>query len=165
MELTGQQKQFCIEYMKDFNGRQAAIRAGYSQRAAKEQASRLLTNANVAIFLGSLKAKASETHKGLSGNIVAELTKIGFSDIRNFLETGNTVKDISQLPPELTTCIESIKKTETEFGDGKTKGKKTSIHIKLHSKLEALEKLARYVGLYEVDNRQRGATITVNIED
>lgn len=165
MELTDQQKHFCIEYMKDFNGRQAAIRAGYSQRAAKEQACRLLTNANVAIFLGTLKAKASETHKVLSGIIVDELTRIGFSDIRNFIESGNTVKDISQLPPELTTCIESIKKTETEFGDGKTKGKKTSIYIKLHSKIEALEKLARYVGLYEKDNRQRAAVINVNIED
>lgn len=165
MELTEQQKKFCREYMKDFNGAQSAIRAGYSQRAAKEQASRLLTNANVAIFLASLKAQASEAHKGLADIIVAELIKLGFSDIKNFLDSDNTIKDISQLSSELTACVESIKKTETEFGEGETRGKKTSIQIKLHSKLEALEKLARYVGLYEADNRQRGAVITVNIED
>ena len=46
--LTPRQELFCLEYLKDLNGAQAAIRAGYAEAAAKEQASRLLTNANVA---------------------------------------------------------------------------------------------------------------------
>jgi len=46
-ELTAKQKQFCIEYLKDFNGTQAAIRAGYSKDTANEQSSRLLINVNV----------------------------------------------------------------------------------------------------------------------
>ena len=33
-ELTAKQKQFCIEYLKDFNGTQSAIRAGYSKDTA-----------------------------------------------------------------------------------------------------------------------------------
>ena len=33
-DLTPKQKQFCIEYLKDFNGTQAAIRAGYSEKTA-----------------------------------------------------------------------------------------------------------------------------------
>lgn len=165
MELTEQQKKFCREYMKDFNGKQAAIRAGYSAKSANEQGSRLLTNINVQKFLETLKSKAAEKDEGLADEIVAELKKIGFSDIRKYLDSDNTIKDISQLPPELTTVVESIKKTETEFGDDKTGGTKTSIQFKLHSKLDALEKLAKYVGLYEADNKQRGAVITVNIDD
>lgn len=165
MELTEQQKKFCREYMKDFNGKQAAIRAGYSAKSANEQGSRLLTNINVQKFLETLKDKAAEKHDELAEEIVTELKKMMRSDIKNFLEQGNSVKDISQLPSELTTCVESIKKTETEFGDDKTGGTKTSVQFKLYSKLDAIEKLARYVGLYEVDNRQRGAVITVNIDD
>ncbi len=38
---------FALEYLKDFNGKQAAIRAGYSERSAAQQASRLLTHDNV----------------------------------------------------------------------------------------------------------------------
>jgi phage terminase small subunit len=165
MQITDQQMKFCKEYMKDFNGKQAAIRSGYSNKTANEQASRLLTNVNVQKYLESLKEKAADKNEKLTEDIKNELIKIGFSDIREFLDADNTVKDISQLPSSLTVCVESIKKSETEFGEGKTAGTKTSIQFKLHNKLDALEKLARYVGLYEADNKQRGAVITVEIDD
>ena len=42
-ELTPKQERFCQEYMKDLNGTQAAIRAGYSKETARQQAQRLLT--------------------------------------------------------------------------------------------------------------------------
>lgn len=45
--LSPKRQRFVDEYVIDFNGTQAAIRAGYSPRTAKEQAARLLTNANV----------------------------------------------------------------------------------------------------------------------
>lgn len=45
--LTPRQARFVSEYLVDLNGRQAAIRAGYSPRTANEQAARLLTKANI----------------------------------------------------------------------------------------------------------------------
>lgn len=45
--LNIKQQRFVEEYLIDFNGLQAAIRAGYSEKAAKEIASRLLTYANI----------------------------------------------------------------------------------------------------------------------
>ena len=45
--LTSKQKRFIAEYQKDLNGTQSAIRAGYSKKTAKEQAARLLSNANI----------------------------------------------------------------------------------------------------------------------
>lgn len=47
VNLTPKQLRFCIEYLKDFNGTQAAIRSGYSKKTANEQASRLLANVNI----------------------------------------------------------------------------------------------------------------------
>lgn len=49
--MTAKQKRFCDEYLIDTNGAQAAIRAGYSPKAAKEQAARLLTNANIKSYI------------------------------------------------------------------------------------------------------------------
>lgn len=46
-ELTNKQKLFVKEYLKDLNATQAMIRAGYSEKTAPEQASRLLRNVNV----------------------------------------------------------------------------------------------------------------------
>ncbi|MEZ3496705.1 MAG: terminase small subunit [Lachnospiraceae bacterium] len=45
--LTPQQERFCQEYAVDYNGTNAAKRAGYSESTAASQASRLLKNAKV----------------------------------------------------------------------------------------------------------------------
>ena len=45
--LTPKQELFVMEYVVDLNGKQAAIRAGYSPRTAEVQASRLLSHVKV----------------------------------------------------------------------------------------------------------------------
>lgn len=53
--LTDKQRLFCHEYLKDLNGTQAAIRAGYSENSAKEIASQNLTKIEVSEYLEKLK--------------------------------------------------------------------------------------------------------------
>jgi hypothetical protein len=50
-ELTPKQRAFVLEYLKDRNATQAAIRAGYSEASAHSQAHDLLKNPKVAEFL------------------------------------------------------------------------------------------------------------------
>lgn len=60
---TSKQALFCMEYIVDLNGTQAAIRAGYSSRTAKVQASQLLTKLNIQAavqFLKEERAKKTE---------------------------------------------------------------------------------------------------------
>jgi phage terminase small subunit len=45
--LTAQQSRFVDEYLVDLNGRQAAIRAGYSAKTAASKAAQLLTKVNI----------------------------------------------------------------------------------------------------------------------
>lgn len=58
-DLTDKQRAFAIEYVKDFNGTQAAIRAGYSKNGANVAAVRLLSNATIREILGELILTAS----------------------------------------------------------------------------------------------------------
>lgn len=51
-KMTEKQKRFCDEYLIDPNATQAAIKAGYSKKTAKEQGSRLLTNVNIKAYIG-----------------------------------------------------------------------------------------------------------------
>ena len=57
--MTKKQERFVQEYLIDLNGKQAAIRAGYSPKTAQEQSSRLLSNVKVqeavAAFLDNIK--------------------------------------------------------------------------------------------------------------
>ncbi|MCR1838594.1 terminase small subunit [Pasteurella caecimuris] len=46
-KLTDKQKRFVEEYLIDLNGKQAAIRTGYSESTAEQQASRLLSYVKV----------------------------------------------------------------------------------------------------------------------
>ena len=57
--LNAKQEAFCREYIIDLNGTQAAIRAGYSERTAQEQSSRLLSNVMVSDRVAELKRERS----------------------------------------------------------------------------------------------------------
>lgn len=54
--LTDQQDLFCKEYIIDLNATQAAKRAGYSEKTAQEQGSRLLSNVMVQERITELKS-------------------------------------------------------------------------------------------------------------
>lgn len=65
-ELTQKQQRFVTEYLKDFNGTNAAIRAGYSEKTAYAAANKLLKLTNV-------KAKVEEANTKLATSV--HLTK------------------------------------------------------------------------------------------
>jgi phage terminase small subunit len=56
-ELTPKQARFVAEYLKDLNAKQAAIRAGYSEKTAEVQGCRLLRNVQVAQAVEAGRAK------------------------------------------------------------------------------------------------------------
>lgn len=55
--LTHRQEAFCQYFAASGNAADAARRAGYSQKAAKEVASRLLTSANICYRVDSIRAE------------------------------------------------------------------------------------------------------------
>ena len=56
-KLTAKQEMFCQEYLVDLNGAAAAVRAGYSEKTAKEISSENLTKPNIAERIAALKAE------------------------------------------------------------------------------------------------------------
>ncbi len=62
-KLTPKQARFVEEYLIDLNATQAAIRAGYSVKAAHVEGSRLLTNAKVAAAIAVAKQERTEVTK------------------------------------------------------------------------------------------------------
>ena len=58
--LSERQRLFCLLYARGGNGRAAAEGAGYSPRTARQQASRLLTYADIRETIADLRAEAEE---------------------------------------------------------------------------------------------------------
>lgn len=60
-ELNNKQKKFVIEYLKDQNATQAAMRAGYSKHTANEQGAQLLAKLSVKAEIDKLMGCAAES--------------------------------------------------------------------------------------------------------
>jgi len=75
-KLTLKQERFCAEYVIDLNAKQAAIRAGYSEKGAKENASRMLTYDNVKKEVEKLQSEV-----GARNEITADFVLNGIKDI------------------------------------------------------------------------------------
>ena len=53
-------ERFCQEYIIDYNGTQAAIRAGFKETSARQQATRLLSNASILARVRELQKEQVE---------------------------------------------------------------------------------------------------------
>ena len=144
--LTGKREKFCHEYLVDFNGTQAAIRAGYSARTAGSQGQRLLKNVDIQNKIESLKQEITEPVK--REIVKREITKMKYvnflddvvnSKITDFVEIKKVsdieeivlLKSISAMPDDLQRLISSIKST------------KYGLEVKFWDKLKAIDIIAR----------------------
>ena len=136
-KLNDRQARFVYEYQIDYNGTQAAIRAGYSPHTAQEQASRLLKHPLVKQMIETSEQARLKRLEISADRIRNELAKIAFANMADYATWGpRTVKlkDSSKLTREDTAAIcEVYQKT----------GKVSERGIKLQPKVPALELLAK----------------------
>ncbi len=140
MELTRKQIAFCNEYLIDYNATQAALRAGYSKRAAPSQGSTLLHNQKVQVFLDKRRDQILKVTDVNTERVVRELANIAFSNVTDFISVGEkgtiSLTDWGLLSKEQTACIESVCQTKEGY------------RLKLYSKPTALEQLGKYLSMF-----------------
>ena len=74
--LTDKQLLFATEYIKTANATQAALKAGYSENSARQQGSRLLSNANVSQYIQSHMKKKNKSTIATADEVLEYLTKV-----------------------------------------------------------------------------------------
>ncbi|MDO9950472.1 terminase small subunit [Glaesserella parasuis] len=75
-KLTDKQQRFVEEYLIDLNATQAAIRAGYSEKTAQEQSSRLLSNVMVQEAIQEAQNKRAERVNVTQDDVLKGLLEI-----------------------------------------------------------------------------------------
>ena len=152
-ELTPRQERFVEAYASVPNGKAAAIAAGYSERSAGNQATRLLTHEGVKAAIRARGAAALARLEVTEERTMQELSAVGFGNIKDFLEwdtdRGLVVKDSVDIPYALAAAIASIEEqtVESRNKDGSRIYIKTKLKIKLHPKLPALQLISEYLNL------------------
>lgn len=163
--FSNKMERFCHEYLIDFNATQAAIRAGYSKDTAGAIGSENLQKPQIIERIAELRKDINARNGNLTQRIIDELSKIGFGNIQDYLDEGNEVKDLTTIDREQAAVVGSIKRSLTDFGDEEHGGTKTVVEFKMHDKISALEKLGRYVGMFEADNKQKTPTVIRVIDE
>ena len=141
-KLTDKENRFVIEYLRDYNGLQSAIRAGYSEATAGQIAYELLHRQRV-------RNKIDEHEKDLSTRflvtrerLMKEMSIAGYADMADYVDVDNgevTIKDFKSLPPQITRAIKKI-------GYNQRTGKFT---LELHDGLKAKELMGKEVGMFK----------------
>src|SRR5205814_3797462 len=78
--LSPRMRRFVLEYLKDFNGNQAAIRAGYAPRSARITASKMLADVRVQQVLAAAEERAFRSAQASVLRVRRDLSLIAFFD-------------------------------------------------------------------------------------
>lgn len=138
--LTERDKRFIAEYLRDLNGKQAAMRVGYAGSGAASQARRLLAQEPVATAVEKANVARSEKKRITADRVMEELGRMAFSNMRDYVEwgpEGMTLRDHALLDEDQTAAV----------ADVEPKGNGKAARVKLYDKLAALNALARHLGM------------------
>lgn len=140
-KLTGKQALFIKFYVTEFNATKSAIAAGYSKDTAYSIGNELLKKPEIQEAIEKEKAKMTKKIEITQERIAEELSKIAFSDIKNFVEFDSKKVKIKDSKDVDGAVIQEVSSHSGNRG--------TSTKLKLHDKMKALELLGRYKGMYK----------------
>ncbi len=168
-KLTPKQEMFCLEYLIDLNATQAAIRAGYSKKTAYSIGNENLSKPEISSRISELAAKRIERASKSADDVIKEIENVGFARLNkvvSFNESGLAfVMSSDEIDDATMAALESVEVTEiVGKKDGDNDMLKTK--VKLHSKMSALNLLAKHHGLVNDKGEDAGTVnLVVNVID
>lgn len=153
MKLKLKQEAFIREYLIDFNGSAAAIRAGYSARSSRSTSSELLTNPNIKQAVEERIASKEEVLIGLTdivrGNI-SDLMSITTSGFMLQLTVTDPITGEIKINPK-TKLIKKIRQKTTTYLSKKEDAEDREVietEIELYSAHDALRDMGKVHALF-----------------
>jgi len=156
-ELSLKQKVFAREYVKDYNGTHAALRAGYSKTSAHVFASNLLRRSKIRQLIEDHEKNLSTRFANTKEKILKEMSLIAHSDLADYLTPDGEIRvtNLKDLPPQVSRAIKkvrvhTVKRLVKNRVDGEPPDELIEQHIdfELYDKNSALEKMGRELGMF-----------------
>jgi len=156
--ISPKQKRFIQEYLVDLNATQAAIRAGYSQRSAKQHADAMLSRPHIAAAVAKAQQRRADRTEITQDMVLRELAKIGFSDIRKVVRWGNTTvrTEVDDEGKEVEKAYHGIALVDSSEIDDDTAAAiaevsegREGLKVKLYDKARALVDIGKHIGMFK----------------
>jgi phage terminase small subunit len=141
--VNARQEMFCREYIISLNATEAAIKAGYSKRTARQQGQRLFTNVDVQERIAELQKESFGRAEIDADRVLKELEHLATYDPRKVLDWGPDgfrIKDSSELTAQEAKIITGLSESPSQWGWRR--------QVKLADRLRALELLGKHYSLF-----------------
>jgi phage terminase small subunit len=150
-QWTSKQRVFLLEYLKDFEGKRAALAAGVPEASASTMACEWLDEEkfpHITVELQRIleeRRRQSDLH---AKQVVAELARICFFNPKRLLRSDGVLMQLHELPDDVAACIREFKvKVTTSEDDNGNPVTEQIFDIKFWDKLEALRQISEHLGL------------------
>lgn len=173
MALTAKMKRFAEEYIVDLNAAQAAIRAGYSVKTAKQIGQENLTKPDLQNYVNQLMQERSQRTEITADMVLQEYAKIGFSNITDYLSVEDKLvtvdrdgegRPITELAQVVNIFDTDMVREDKMRAVAEIKQTKDGIALKLHDKKGALDSIARHLGMFNDNLNLKGGLNNTNQE-
>lgn len=142
--LTAKRIAFAREYVKDSNGQQAAIRAGFSPGGARHRAFEMLRDPRVVAEIHKRTERLSAKADVTAERVLRELARLALSDVTAIVQV---------VPEGVGRGVVRVLPTDTLTADQRAAIQEISeaesgVRVRMHDKARALELLGKHLGLF-----------------
>lgn len=153
--LNQRQQAFVREYIIDFNGTQAAGRAGYSAKSAEVTASKLLRNPKVAAAVAeAIDARAKRTE--IDADWVLQNAAAAFTcDLSRLYDERGDLLPVHEWPKEIMPIIGGVEIEALYTGNGDDRIQIGHVKkLKLTERLKLLETIGKHIDVQAFSERK-----------
>jgi phage terminase small subunit len=155
-KLSVRQQRFVEEYLVDFNGKQAAIRAGYAPHTADITGAQLLALPKVKARVDWAIANRVNRIQVRQDEVVRELLRLAMVDTSKAFDADGKLLPIQEWPEDVRRAIASFDVEERSSKEGTVQ---TLRKVRFWSKPQALELLSRHLGMLRDKSEDKPAAV------
>lgn len=172
-QLALRRQAFALEYLKDFDAKAAAIRAGFAESSAAVSGSKMLREPEVQRLLLVARKEFKDEALVTIREVIEELRHQAFLDPADLFDNEGKLLDVPAMPERARRAIagldlEHVKTSTTRKGESKEEADEeleveveSTKKVKLNDKLKALELLGRYLKMFTDASERTVARVRV----
>lgn len=142
------------------NGKQAAIKAGFSEKTAEQQASRLLRDVKVRDLIAQRTENIAKKYELTSDLVVKSIVQELTFDPANLYQAGGRLKDITELDEDTRMALSSVEFEQLGSQDAPVFVRK----FKWAQRQGAREQAMKHLGMFLKDNEQLPSPTVILME-
>jgi len=169
-KISPKRRIFIEEYLKDFNGTEAAKRAGYAPNSAYDHAFRLLKRDDIQQEIETRLQKRLEKIGVTKDRVLQEIARLAFGDTRKLFRKDGSLLMPNEWDDDTAAAVAGMEITEEYGGRGEERALTGyTKKVKQWEKTRALELLGRHLKLFGDKNGDNGGVtipiLLVNIKN